>query len=286
MADPTRPLLRWHGGKWRLAPWIISHFSAHRVYIEPFGGAASVLIRKPRAYAEVYNDLDGQVVSLMRVLQRQDDRARLLELLRLTPFARAEFELAYEVSDDPVEEARRLIIRSFMGFGSDGHNRQQRTGFRANSNRSGSTPAKDWLNYPNALELVADRVMGCIIEERPAIAVMAEHDAPDALHYVDPPYLPETRSQKARRGGLQYHCYAHELSREEHADLLAFLRTLQGKVILSGYPSELYDAALTGWHRVERVALADGAKRRTEVLWMNPAAADGLGTRCLFGEAA
>lgn len=277
---PTRPLLRWHGGKWMLAPWVIEHFPDHRIYVEPFGGAASVLIRKARAYAEIYNDLDGDVVNLFRVL-RSPDAHRLIELLELTPFARAEFELSYAVTDDPMERARRLIVRSFMGFGSDGHNREIRTGFRAASNRSGTTSAHDWANLRESYRFLVTRLDGVVIENRPAAQIMRQHDGPATLHYVDPPYMPETRSKKSRRGKIRYHAYAHEMSSEDHAELLDVLRGLEGYVILSGYRSALYDAALTGWTRKETEALADGARKRTEVLWINPQAAHALDRRGL-----
>lgn len=255
----TRPALRWHGGKWNLAPWIIGFFPPHRCYVEPFGGAASVLIRKPRSYAEVYNDLDGDAVNLFRVL-RSNRAGELVELLRLTPFARDDFMEAYEEADDLVERARRLIARSFMGFGSNGHARS--TGFRANSNRSGTTPAHDWANYPDALAKIVERLQGVVIENRDAKLVMAAHDAPETLHYVDPPYVLSTRSDPSKD-------YAVELSDDDHAELLQFLRGLAGTVILSGYAHPSYDAALSDWHRVERPHLADGAKKRTEVLWIN-----------------
>jgi DNA adenine methylase len=256
-----RPVLRWHGGKWNLAPWVIGFFPPHRCYVEPFGGAASVLIRKPRSYAEVYNDLDGDAVNLFRVL-RSDRAGELVELLRLTPFARDEFMEAYSQADDPVERARRLITRSFMGFGSNGHARS--TGFRANSNRSGTTPAHDWANYPDALVGIVERLKGVVIENRDAKQVMATHDGPETLHYVDPPYVLSTRSDTSKD-------YAVELSDEDHDELLQFLRGLTGTVILSGYAHQLYDDALSDWHRVERKHLADGAKARTEVLWINRA---------------
>lgn len=258
MNKPTRPLLRWHGGKWKLAPWIISHFPAHRVYVEPFGGAASVLMRKVRSHAEVYNDLDDEVVNLFRVL-RSDDAERLVSALRLTPFASAEFFEAYDATTDPVERARRTVVRSFMGFGSNGVHKK--TGFRSNSNRSGTTPARDWTNYPESLAKTIDRLRGVVVLNRDARDVMTSHDGPQTLHYVDPPYLPETRD----KGGD----YAHELTRSDHDDLLAFLRGLKGMVVLSGYPHESYDAALQGWRRVDRDALADGARKRTERLWLN-----------------
>lgn len=270
-----RPALRWHGGKWLLAPWIIQHFPPHRIYVEPFGGAASVLLRKPRSYAEIYNDLDDEVVTLFRVLRDPDSAARLVSLLELTPFARAEFEQAYEPTGDPVERSRRLVIRSFMGFGSDGHNAASKTGFRARSNRSGTIPAHDWMNYPEALRGIVERLVGVVIENRPAGRVMASHDQSRTLHYVDPPYMPETRSRKSRRGKIRYHAYRHEMTRDDHEAMLAGLRTLEGMVLVSGYPNELYDDVLVGWRRVERAALADGARPRTEVIWLNAAAAHG-----------
>jgi len=255
---PTRPALRWHGGKWLLAPWVIQHFPAHRVYVEPYGGAASVLMRKPRAYAEVYNDLDQDAVNLFQVL-RSDRADALIAALRLTPFCDVEFFAAYDQCDDPVERARRLIVRSFMGFGSNACHRK--SGFRSNNNRSGTTPAHDWVNYPDALSATVERLRGVVILNRDAMNVMERHDGPDTLHYVDPPYVPETRDKGSD--------YRHELSNEDHSALLEFLCGLQGKVVLSGYPCPSYDVALHGWRRVERKALADGSRARTEVLWMN-----------------
>lgn len=283
MNAPRRPALRWHGGKWLLAPWIIAQFPPHRVYVEPFGGAASVLLRKPRSYAEIYNDLDGDAVNLFRVL-RSERAGELIETLRLTPFARADFAQAYEVAEDDVERARRLTVRSFMGFGSDGHNAAVRTGFRSASNRSGTTPAHDWANYPETLAAIVARLRGVVIECRPALDLMEQHDGPETLHYLDPPYMPETRSQKSRRGKIRYHAYAHEMTAEDHEGLLGGLSALKGMVVLSGYPSPLYDGALKGWRRIEKASLADGARPRTEVLWINPAAQAGHGLFAGVGE--
>lgn len=295
MAEPTRPVLRWHGGKWKLFPWVVQHFPQHRIYVEPFGGAGSMLIRKERVYAEVYNDLDDVVVNLFRVLRDEVKAARLIQALRLTPFARIEFISALELAEDDVERARHLVIRSFMGFGSNAHSSSPvadkngfksytrpnepdaycSTGFRANSNRSGTTPAHDWANYPDALSAIVDRLRGVIIEQRDAKQVMAQHDGGGTLHYVDPPYVPETRSP-ANKYDLKHRMYRHELTPADHLELLAFLRDLKGMVALSGYPHASYDDALPDWRRVECKALADGARERTEVLWLNPACASAL----------
>lgn len=273
MNAPTRPALRYMGGKWRLAPWIVGHFPAHRTYVEPFGGAASVLLRKTRSYAEIYNDLDGEVVNLFRVLRCPDLGPELARQVALTPFARDEFEATYVASADPLENARQLVARSFMGFGSTAVALRRRTGFRADSNRSGKHPAADWMGLPEALLAITDRMRGVVIENRDALSVMDRFDGPETLMFLDPPYVHGTRSQKRARGALE-HAYKHEMTDEDHAGLLAWLQSSSSMILLSGYGSQLYDNGLKGWRRVEIDALADGARKRTEVLWINPAAAN------------
>jgi DNA adenine methylase len=276
---PTRPALRWHGGKWRLAPWIIQHFPPHRIYVEAFGGAASVLLQKRRSYAEIYNDLDGEVVNFFQVLRSPALSAALVQAVALTPFARMEFEESYAPAEDVVERARRLVVRSFMGFGANGHNTAVRTGFRANSNRSGTHPAMDWSGLPANLARIAARFAGVVIERRPALDILHQHDAADALHYLDPPYMPDTRSQKCHRSGARYHVYTHEMTDADHGELLAAAVQLRGMVILSGYQHRLYDDALVGWRLTQRNTHADGGRARRECLWLNPAADRALGGR-------
>lgn len=231
---------------------------AHEAYVEPFGGGASVLLRKPRSRLEVYNDLDGEAVNLFAVLRSRP--AHLVEAVALTPFARAEFDLAYEPAADPVERARRMLIRSHMGFGSNAVHR--RSGFRAAGLRAGVLPVHNWSDLPSVIRAVAERVRGVVIEQRPALDVMTANDGAGVLHYVDPPYVMGTRGDAVAD-------YAHEMSDADHVTLLEALTRLRGHVILSGYAHPLYDDALAGWTRIERAALADGARRRTEILWCN-----------------
>lgn len=258
-----------------LAPWIIEHLPPHHTYVEPYGGGGSVLLRKPRSYAEVYNDLDDEIVNVFTVAR--DHGEELHRALELTPFSRIEFEASYERSADPVEQARRTILRGFQGFGSAAAC-GERSGFRAQSAKSGTTPAHDWRNYPDALVAVIDRLRGVVIENRDAKEVMAAHDGAHSLHYVDPPYVHSTRSLKSKSDDGRK-SYKFELTDEQHAELSVFLRGLRGMVVLSGYPSELYDELFRDWTRIDRPALADGARPRTECLWLNRAAMDALPSR-------
>lgn len=270
--EPTRPLLRYYGGKWRLAPLIVALFPPHRCYVEPYGGAASVLMRKPRSYAEVYNDLDGEIVNLFTVVRERG--AELLRAVELTPYARAVFEESFLTASDPLEQARRTLVRSFMGFGGNltRPNRDQtpqRTGFRDDCRRSGKTPADNWRSWPAGLPALIDRLRGVVIESRDALDVMKDHDSPETLHYVDPPYVHSTRG--ATCGGT-VRGYRHEMSDDDHHALAARLHALAGMVILSGYACDLYEQLFGDWVRIEKRTHADGARDRIEILWMNETA--------------
>lgn len=267
-----RPLIRYHGGKWKMAHEILRYFPPHRAYVEPYGGGGSILLRKSRSYAEVYNDLDGEIVNLFRVVRDRGDE--LAQALTLTPFARDEYRESFDVSEDALEQARRTVIRSHMGFGSNALARGIKSGFRANSNRSGTTPARDWRNLPDNVVQVIDRLRGVVIENRAALEVMESHDAPETLHYCDPPYVSDTRS------GLMhgFHGYTHEMTNDDHRAFGAAVHTLKGAVVVSGYGCELYDQELfPDWLRIPFGAHADGARDRVEVLWLNDAAASRSG---------
>ncbi|MDN0131887.1 DNA adenine methylase [Klebsiella pneumoniae] len=261
------PAIRYHGGKFRLAPWIIEQMPEHVCYVEPFGGAAGVLLQKPRSYSEVYNDLDGEVVNLFRVLRNPELNQRLQDACRLTPYSRDEFCHAQQPATDSVERARRMVVRACMGFGSAagiGGN----SGFRGDSKRKYAAAAHLWERYPENLAALCQRLQGVIIENKDALSVMRAHDAQTTLHYIDPPYVPETRVQ-----GNRY--YAYEMTVEGHEQLLAVARTMTGMVMISGYDTEVYNDMLSGWAKTEktsRISAGRGTKVRTECLWLNPAA--------------
>jgi DNA adenine methylase len=287
MSAITRPLLRYYGGKWRLADRLIQIFPVHHIYTEVFGGAASVLLRKPRSPAEIYNDLDGEVVNVFRTLQVEARARRLEQLLRVTPFSRDEFEKSYKPTKDDLERARRTIIRSFMGFGSDSITRVKasgsgfntristmRTGFRSNSWRSNTPAAVDWARYPDCLQAFCERLRGVVIENRNALEILAKADRDDALHYVDPPYPRSTRNNGATESRVE-HNYRHEMTDADHAKLAELLRSLKGMVIISSYPGPLYDQIFGDWEKLtwSGQQFCHGSQKRTECIWLNPAAA-------------
>lgn len=248
-------VLKYPGAKNRLAPWICEYIPKHDVYLEPFAGSLAVLFNKERSHIETVNDLDGEVVNFFKVLR--DNQEELTEAIYLTPFSREEYIGAYEHTEDKIEKARRFAIKCWMGFGCGN---LYQNGFKSGQQTHSPNPARAWAKLPETLELAADRLKGVQIECLPAVELIKRYDTADVFIYADPPYLHGTRKN---------YLYKHEMTDDEHVELLEVLVNHPGKVLLSGYDNELYNEILNGWNKVQKNTLAEGGRKRVETLWMN-----------------
>jgi DNA adenine methylase len=257
----------WYGGKFSHLAWLLPLLPACHHYVEPFAGSAAVLLNRPPAPVETYNDLDGEVCTFFRVLR--DHKDTLVEKVALTPFSREEFAQACVL--DPalseIERARRFYVRA----------RQARTGLAQaatvgrwanckNTSRGGMAGAVSrFLGGVDQLPQIAERLIRVQVENRPALNVIQLYDSPDTLFYVDPPYVHRTRTDKST--------YAFEMSDTEHRDLATVLNECVGRVAVSGYDcslmADLYPAPK--WHKHIGPAKTNHSSKglRVEVLWTN-----------------
>lgn len=260
---PTRPALRYYGGKWDLGRWIIGHFPAHQHYVEPCFGAGSVLLQKPAAKLETVNDLNGRIVNYFQVLRDCPDE--LIRVIDLTPWARSEYETSWQESDDPIEDARRFHIMCWMSI----HGGPVPTGFRHQLSIASryATPATDILRHD--LWTVARRLKNVQVLSGDALELidkLAKYD--DPLIYFDPPYPKDTRTHQSGYGD-------NDQDLGFHVDAAALLRQCHGPVVVSGYACDLYGDLYEahGWRRVDRSTQANSGAIRVESIWLNPIAA-------------
>lgn len=250
-------LLNYPGAKWGMAAQIVSLMPPHRSYLEPFFGSGAVLFNKPPSAIETVNDIDGDIVNFFRVLREQPEK--LAMIISLTPYSRDVFNDAHENrGSSDFERAYKFAIRSKMGYGFKTY---QKTGFKIDVYaRERSYCVSCWNRLPGDLLEAAARLKGVQIENQNALDLIRKFNHDNVLIYADPPYLLETR------GGKQYR---HEMTEQDHLDLLEALKQHKGSVILSGYQSEMYDRELAGWSRIARKSYNQNAEQRTEVLWCN-----------------
>ena len=268
---------RWFGGKARKVHFILPHFPPHYTYVEPFGGAAALLLAKPPSPVEVYNDLDEGLVTFFRVLRNPNQFRELARLLRLTPYSREEYQQAArtlrETSwTDDVSRAWCFFIaaqQSFSGVLFGGWSRSVKT-----SRRGMAKCTSDWHTAISRLTLVRHRLAQVQIEHSDFRQIISAFDTPDTLFYCDPPYVTGTR-----KGGK----YLLEMSDNDHRDLVRLLLQIKGKALVSGYAHPIYTPLEEGgWRRVDFPARCQVAGRtrasakaltsqaRTESLWISP----------------
>jgi len=257
--------VKWHGGKRYLAKRIVQHFPEHRIYLEAFGGGASVLLNKPPVDVEVYNDLDLRITRLFRILRDQGDS--FLAKVRFIPYSQVEFEVAaaYPPCASDLDMAVCDFVRWRQSFGGKGESWSYTTS-RARGGMAGDVNA--WWTAIDHLPEVIERIRRVQILCQSALEAIPRFDHPQGLIYCDPPYVHSTREAHSRR------IYHSEMSDEEHGKLAKLLKKCKAKVIVSGYPSDLYKEIYKGW-RVATFDIANHAAggnqkgRETECLWMN-----------------
>jgi DNA adenine methylase len=264
MGTPLRPPVPYFGGKQTVGPVIAGLLPAHTHYVEPYAGSLAVLFAKAPSTHETVNDLDQGLVTFWRVLRERPDE--LARACALTPHSRAEYDLSVplEASDD-LELARLVFVKLTQGRSG----RLKRTGWRHYVDPAGcSVGMPGYLDgYVERMAPAVERLKNVTLECKPALDIIARYgDSPDVLLYVDPPYLGSTRGWD--------HAYRHEMrDPEQHRDLAKALYEARATVVLSGYPSDLYDLELyAGWDRHTIAAsTSQGGPRtaRTEVLWSN-----------------
>jgi len=250
-----RAILRYPGAKWQMADEIISLFTQHKLYIEPFFGSGGVFFQKAPSKEEIINDSYGEIVHFFHVLRERS--ADLIRLLEQTPFAREEFEHAYEETDDPVERARRFYIRCWMGHTS---RQSGRTGF------NGFETPEIFYNAVSGLSRASERLKHATIENIDAVKLCKAYPYSDTLIYADPPY---PHSETSQREGL----YARDMTEDEHIELLDTLIAHPGPVVISGIEHPLYNNKLLHEsHRWNMKYIGKGniqSNKYHEAVWWN-----------------
>lgn len=260
-----RAVFRYPGSKWSIAEWIISHFPEgyeKMVYLEPFLGSGAVFFNKNPGAAETINDLDNDVVNLFQILRdRPDDLKRVLEL---TPYSREEYDKSFEPCEDPLEKARRYMVKTTQAIGAKlGHGK---CGWRNHKQmKTGGTACK-WGGITETIDAAASRLRGSTtnlvqIEKMDALLLIERYNTPDALIYIDPPYVRSTR----KSGAL----YSHEMTDEDQKRLLEIIVSSKAKIIISGYDNAMYNETLKEWRTDTTMSQTTSTEMACEKIWMN-----------------
>jgi len=269
-------LIKYPGGKGRLWRWIVQHLPKSDVYCEPFGGAAHVLMNKEPSPLEIYNDIDDNLVNLFRVVADPKLFRKFLRRVQPLPYARSLYIYCAQTlreQTDPIERAWRFYV--LMNQSMSG-----RHGWGYDIRYVGHTASsRTWANHVDRLPEIHARLRCVQIDHLDWQACLERYDQPGIVWYLDPPYPLEARSGHT--------IYSHEMSADDHAELVDRIIQLKGMVAISTYPNPIYaKLKKAGWKEVHRntwcwMSLTSIAKQRkcphrTEVLYLNPACIQAL----------
>jgi DNA adenine methylase len=257
-------ILKYPGSKQTIASWIISHFPdtyREMAYLEPYFGSGAVFFTKEPSVVETINDMDKNVINLFRQIREKPEE--LSHYIRFTPWARDEYLLSFEESDDGLEQARRFLVRAWMSIGGDGLTRVN--GMRINRKRNHMSAIFHEKLPEGVLDasyrLTHSREGPVQIEHKDAIELINKCNHKNTLIYLDPPYVHETRKHKK--------IYTHEYTESDHIRLLETIVSSSSKIVLSGYENDVYDDYLKEWHKDFRIDIDEAGNKRKETIWFN-----------------
>ena len=203
--------INWIGGKHQLKNEICNRMpDDFKRYIEVFGGAGWVLFNKPRhAALEVYNDANGDLVNLFRIVKFHTPE--LQRELEYSLNSREQFEdyksQIITRGQTDIQRAARFFMLIKTSYGS--------------SCRTYGCAKKSVENMVSYLSEVKSRLSNVVIENKDFENLIKVYDRPDALLYLDPPYF----------GTENY--YNAEFPQQDHIRLNDVLTNIKGRFILS-----------------------------------------------------
>jgi DNA adenine methylase len=248
------------GSKTTYASWIIDHIPEHRLYVEPFGGAASVLVAKPRSEIEVYNDINGDCVDFFRAVRDRPDE--LKEWVENTPYSRKLFEQYVDEypdwPDDLVERAGRFLFVQHASFGGKGLTTSSPT-YSVQKAPCNLDDSEKWDNRAADIETLTERFKRVNIECLDYADLVEKYDRRNAFFYFDPPYVDV---------GDGY--YQTESGGFDHSRFVNTLHDLEGKWLVS-YDQNI-PPGLEDYRTVSRTKVATMSAQnpeKVETLTMN-----------------
>lgn len=249
--------------------YIIEHFPANyeeMTYCEPMCAGASVYLNKKPSKQEVINDVDSGIISVFKALR--DEPKEFIDRLKRVRYTERAFKMALNKAKMPFEDYVDHAINEYM------LRRMSRGGmkkaFAWSDRQRGGQPGdvNAWETMLEELPVLAERVEKTIMLNKSAFDLFKVWDEEETFWYIDPPYVPDTRSEGAKQ------VYDYEMTSEDHINLLHWAKQARGKIIISGYMSALYNHSLKGWRcKKKNVANHSGQgktkERRLECIWMN-----------------
>jgi len=262
-----RPVFKTHGGKFYLAKWIIENFPEdyrEMTYCEPYVGGGSVFLNKEPSQTEVINDLDKKVVSVFKALR--DEPGEIIGRIKRTKYKEETFKKALKDGADGftdyIDEAVNEVIVRRMSRGG------MKSAFSWSNRKRGGQPGdlNAWETYKEQLAAIADRVHNAHIFNEKAEEIIRVWDGPNTLMYLDPPYLPSTRTSP--------NVYENEMSIDDHIHLSEIINNAKSYMILSGYPSALYNRLYKDWNCLKKEIVNHSSQkskkdRKIECIWLN-----------------